>query len=37
MIVVDSFGWIEYLSNGPLTDKYEKYFSDLAKLLHLLL
>ena len=33
MIVIDSFGWIEYLSDGPLADKYEKYFSDLAKII----
>ncbi|PIV56453.1 VapC toxin family PIN domain ribonuclease [Candidatus Desantisbacteria bacterium CG_4_10_14_0_8_um_filter_48_22] len=30
MIIVDSFGWIEYLSNGPLAGKYEKYLSDLS-------
>lgn len=31
MILVDSFGWIEYLSGGPLADKYEKYFSKLEE------
>jgi predicted nucleic acid-binding protein len=25
MILVDSFGWIEYLIDGPLADKYEEY------------
>jgi len=33
MIIVDSFGWIEYLSDGPLTNKYEKYLSDLTKVI----
>ena len=33
MIIVDSFGWIEYLSDGPLANKYEKYFSDLTKVI----
>lgn len=25
MIVVDSFGWIEWLTEGPLADKYAEY------------
>lgn len=25
MIVVDSFGWIEQLTDGPLADKYSEY------------
>ena len=25
MILIDSFGWIEYFTNGPLADKYAKY------------
>jgi len=25
MIVVDSFGWIEWLREGPLADKYAEY------------
>ncbi len=27
MIVVDSFGWIEYFTDGPLADDYEKYLN----------
>jgi toxin FitB len=30
MILIDSFGWIEYFTDGPLADKYEKYFKDLS-------
>lgn len=33
MIIVDSVGWIEYLADGSLADKYEKYLSDLTKLI----
>jgi predicted nucleic acid-binding protein len=25
MILIDSFGWIEYFTNGPLADKYATY------------
>ena len=25
MILIDSFGWIEYFTDGPLTDKYATY------------
>lgn len=27
MIVIDSFGWIEYFTDGPLADDYEKYLN----------
>ena len=33
MIIVDSFGWIEYLSDSPLANKYEKYLADLTKVI----
>ncbi len=32
MILVDSCGWIEYLSDGPLADKYEKYLQDSSQI-----
>jgi hypothetical protein len=25
MILIDSFGWVEYFANGPSADKYAKY------------
>ncbi|MCL4386256.1 MAG: type II toxin-antitoxin system VapC family toxin [Cyanobacteria bacterium] len=33
MIIVDSFGWIEYLADTPLASKYEKYLSDLSQII----
>jgi predicted nucleic acid-binding protein len=29
-LVIDSFGWIEYLSEGPLAGKYAKYIESSA-------
>jgi len=31
MILVDSFGWIEYLAGGRLAEYYEEYLTDLAE------
>lgn len=31
MILVDSYGWIEYFTDGPLAKKYEKYLSPLSQ------
>ena len=31
MILVDSFGWIEYLAEGRLAERYEEYLSNLAE------
>ena len=31
MILVDSFGWIEYLAEGQLAESYEKYLANLAE------
>ncbi len=28
MKVIDSYGWIEYFSNGPLAEKYAPYIED---------
>lgn len=28
MKLIDSYGWIEYFSNGPLADKYAPYVED---------
>ncbi len=28
MIIMDSYGWIEYFAGGPLSDKYQKYLAD---------
>ena len=28
MIVIDSYGWIEYFSDGPLAKKYASYIED---------
>lgn len=33
MILVDSFGWIEYLIDGPLADRYEEYLKDHSKII----
>jgi predicted nucleic acid-binding protein len=33
MILVDSFGWIEYLIDGPLADRYEEYLKDTSKII----
>ena len=30
MILVDSFGWIEYLAEGRLAERYEEYLGNLA-------
>lgn len=29
MILIDSFGWIEFLANGSLAERYEEYFENL--------
>lgn len=31
MILVDSFGWIEYLAEGQLAGRYEEYLANLAE------
>ena len=31
MILVDSFGWIEYLAEGQLAGRYEEYLTNLAE------
>lgn len=31
MILVDSFGWIEYLAGGKLAQRYEEYLARLAE------
>lgn len=31
MILVDSSGWIEYFTDGPLADKFAPYLEDLAE------
>jgi len=31
--LVDSSGWLEYLTDGPLADKYEEYLADLDQVL----
>ena len=31
MILVDSFGWIEYLAEGRLAERYEEYLGNLAE------
>ena len=31
MIVVDSSGWIEYFTDGPLAGRYARYLHDLAE------
>lgn len=33
MILVDSFGWIEFFTDGPLADKYYKYLKDESKVI----
>ena len=32
MIVVDSFGWIEYFADGPLANDYARFLSDLSQI-----
>ena len=31
MILVDSFGWIEYLAEGQLAQRYEEYLTNLGE------
>jgi predicted nucleic acid-binding protein len=31
MTLVDSFGWIEYLAEGQLAERYEEYLTNLAE------
>jgi len=31
MLLVDSSGWIEFFTDGPLNKEYSKYLKDLAK------
>ena len=33
MILVDSFGWIEYLAGGQLAERYEEYLGNLAEVI----
>jgi len=33
MILVDSYGWIEYFAEGPLCKKYEQYFTNLKDII----
>jgi len=33
MILVDSFGWIEYLAGGQLAERYEEYLTNLAEVI----
>ena len=33
MILVDSFGWIEYLAEGRLAEHYEEYLANLAEVI----
>lgn len=33
MILVDSFGWIEYLAGGQLAERYEEYLDNLAEVI----
>ncbi len=33
MILVDSFGWIEFFTDGPLADKYYKYLKDESRVI----
>ncbi len=33
MYLVDSSGWIEFFSEGPLSDKYSKYTSNITKII----
>jgi predicted nucleic acid-binding protein len=32
MILIDSFGWIEWITDGPLAEGYEEYLRDLSKI-----
>ena len=31
MILLDSYGWIEYFTEGPLTGKYAKYIEEVSE------
>lgn len=31
MILLDSYGWIEYLAEGPLAERYAKYVEDVRE------
>ena len=33
MILVDSFGWIEYLAGGQLAERYEEHLTNLAEVI----
>ena len=33
MIIVDSCGWIEYLKGSKKGEKYEKYLTDMEKII----
>jgi len=33
VILVDSFGWIEYLAGGQLAERYEEYLGNLAEVI----
>ncbi|HEC68609.1 MAG TPA: type II toxin-antitoxin system VapC family toxin [Candidatus Desulfofervidus auxilii] len=33
MILVDSYGWIEYFAEGPLCNKYEQYLTNLKDII----
>lgn len=33
MILVDSFGWIEYLAGGELAERYEEYLASLTEVI----
>ena len=33
MIVVDSSGWLEYFTDGPLAGRYARYLTDLAEVM----
>jgi len=33
MILVDTCGWIEWLTNGPLCSKYEAYFDHVESMI----
>ncbi len=30
-VLIDSYGWIEYFSNGPLADKYSRHIEAVSK------
>lgn len=33
MVIVDSCGWLEWFTDGPLADSYKKYLADLSNLI----